>query len=214
MDAIASRADRPQRTSAALAPTKLERAAALAGLLLLGIQGAPARAQVRTAAARAAPPATIWVYPVIRGYGGVHPRPDLAGPPPDVDYRVIADVVHGSRDPRRVAGSLVRLARLVNLMGYGKVPRGDVHIAAVIEGRAGFAALSNAAYRKRFHVDNPNLALLGELERAGVKLMVCSQALAENGLRDGDVAPGIEITLSALTDFALYGARGYSYMRL
>jgi len=187
--------------------------AILAGLLCLLIAGTPLRAD--TGATRSPTvPATLWVFPVIKGYGGVHPRADLPGPAPGIDYRMIADVIHASRDPRRVAGSLQRLARLVNLMRYAGVPSAHVHIVAVIEGPAGFAAFSDAAYRKRYHVDNPNLPLLGELEQAGVRLMVCSQALAENGVEDHDIAPGIEITLSALTDFATYGALGYSYLQL
>lgn len=124
------------------------------------------------------------------------------------------DVVHGDSDPARVLGSLVRLARLVNLMSYAGIPRDHVHLAAVIEGTAAFAAFSNAAYRKRFKVDNPNLALVHELKQSGVELMVCAQALAENDLQDSDISPDVTITLSALTDFVVYGQRGYSYLQL
>lgn len=156
-----------------------------------------------------------WVYPVIRGYGGVRPRPDLPSRlSPATDYKVIVDVVHGDSDHTKVLGSLVRLARLANLMGYAGVPRDHVHIAAVIEGMAGFAVLTNDAYRKRFKVDNPNLALLHELKSSGIELMVCAQALAENGWPDSDVSPEVTVTLSALTDFVVYGQRGYSFLQL
>lgn len=192
---------------------KIQRAALLIGVVLLCVGWAPLRADPAPSHDRTAP-AMLWVFPVIKGYGGVHPRPHLAGPAPGLEYRVIADVIHGSHDPHHVAGSLQRLARLVNLMSYAGVPAAHIHIVAVIEGPAGYAAFSNTAYRKRFGADNPNLALLSELEQAGVELMVCSQAMAENGIEDGDIAPGVEITLSALTDFAIYGARGYSYLQL
>lgn len=192
--------------------TPLQRAAFLAGLCILSL--APPSLSARTETTPAHSPATRWIYPIIKGYGAVHPRPDLMAPNPGAHYRVIADVVQGTHDPHRILGSLYRLARLVNLMGYANVPRQHVQIAAVIEGRAGFAALSNAAYRRRFHVDNPNLRLLRELAAAGVKLMVCSQAMAENHVADADIAPGVTVTLSALTDFAIYGSRGYSYLRL
>ena len=157
----------------------------------------------------------LWVYPVIRGYGAVRPRPDLpSNLSSGTDYKVIADVVHGDSDHAHVLGSLVRLARLVNLMAYAGIPRDHVHIAAVIEDMAGYAVLSNEAYRKLFNVDNPNLALLHELKSSGVELMVCAQALAENGWPDSDVTPDVAVTLSALTDFVVYGQRGYSYMQL
>lgn len=166
-----------------------------------------------TAAVSQAP--GLWVYPVIRGYGGVRPRPDLPSRlSAQTDYKVIVDVVHGDTGHAHVLGSLVRLARLVNLMAYAGIPREHVHIAAVLEDMAGFSVLTNAAYRKRFNVDNPNLALLHDLKSAGVELMVCSQALAENDWSDSDVTPDVIVTLSALTDFVVYGQRGYSYMQL
>ncbi|MGH8149943.1 MAG: DsrE family protein [Steroidobacteraceae bacterium] len=205
--------------------TQLSTQAILAGLLLaatavasLGAAPVAAAHGIAPGTAAASPsstgPATVWVFPVIEGYGGVHPRSDLPGVAPQVDYRVIADVTHGEKDPAQVSGGLQRLARLVNLFAYAGVPRSHVHIAAVIEGPAGFAAFSNAAYRKRFHVDNPNLTLLHRLRQSGVELMVCSQAMAENGFEDADISPDVRITLSALTDFAIYGARGYSYLQL
>jgi intracellular sulfur oxidation DsrE/DsrF family protein len=158
---------------------------------------------------------TTWVYPVIKGFGKVHPRPDVAvQPDPNADYKVIVDVVHGSEDPSKVSHALQRLARTVNLLGLAKVPADHVYIVAVLDGEAAFAAGGNAMYRKHFNVDNPNLAILHALKQAGVELLVCSQAMAEMGLEDSDVGPDITISLSALSDFVVYGQRGYSYMQL
>jgi intracellular sulfur oxidation DsrE/DsrF family protein len=160
--------------------------------------------------AKAAPaPETFWVYPVIKGYGGVHPRPDAAvQPDPNADYKVIIDVLHGSTDHHQVLPSLHRLARIGNLMGFAKVLPSHVHIVAVIEGEPSFAAASNAQYRKRFKIDNPDLPLLHALKQAGVQWLVCGQALAGNGLTDRDVGPNITVSLSALSDFVVYGQRG------
>jgi len=179
------------------------------------VTGAKTMRAPSTANAPSAAPATVWVYPLIKGYGGVHPRPDLlADLPAGREYKVIADVVHGSTDHAHVAGALERLARLQNLFAYVGVPREHVQIAAVIEGQAGWAILTNEAYRKRFKVDNPNLELLGELRRSGVQLMTCAQALAENDISDSDVSPDVRVTLSALADFVSYEAQGYGYLQL
>lgn len=192
----------------------------MAACALMSAAGAGTHAWASPApsdAPAAAPAAAAgqWVYPVVPGYGGVRPRADLPSELSSrTDYKVIVDVVHGDPDHASVPGSLVRLARLVNLMGYAGIPRDHVHIAVVIEGLAGFSVLTNEAYRKRFKVDNPNLALLHELKEAGVELMVCAQALAENDWSDSDVTPDVTVTLSALTDFVVYGQRGYSYMQL
>lgn len=177
--------------------------------------GSPTASPPASPLESAARPAGVWIYPAVKGYGGVRPRPDRPSDlSANVDYKVIVDVVHGDQDPAKVLGSLVRLARLVNLMAYAGIPRDHVHIAAVLEGMAGYSVLTNEAYRKLFKVDNPNLALLHELRESGVELMVCAQALAEHDWADSDVAPDVQVTLSALTDFVVYGQRGYSFMQL
>lgn len=166
-----------------------------------------------------------WVYPVIPKFGGVHPRADAdMQPDPNADYKVFVDVVSTSKDPTRMYGSLERLARLVNLMGYAKVPADHVHIVALLDRRSGFAALTDDAYvrlMRRFDPDhagqgmkNPNLPVLHALKKAGVKLMICSQAMAEMGLKDSDIDPSVTVTLSALTDPVIYGHRGYTFMQL
>jgi intracellular sulfur oxidation DsrE/DsrF family protein len=160
-------------------------------------------------------PGTVWINPVIKDFGRVHPRPDAAvQPDPGAEYKVIVDVVHGSKDHTQVYGSLQRLARIVNLMGYAKVPPEHVHIVAVIEGEASLAVASNAVYRQFYKVDNPNAPIIHALKQAGVTMFVCAQALAENGFKDSDVNPDVTVSLSALSDFVVYGQRGYSYMQL
>lgn len=193
-------------------PTRATIACAIIGFASVGVcaGGSPARAN-----APAAGPPGVWVYPIIQGYGGVHPRPDLpSNLSADTDYKIIVDVIHGDPKQAQVFNSLVRLARLVNLLAYAGVPRDHVHITAVIEDMAGYGVLTNEAYRKLFKVDNPNLALLHDLKSAGVELLVCAQALAENNWTDTDVTPDVTVTLSALTDFVVYGHRGYSFMQL
>lgn len=167
------------------------------------------------AAEPAAKPAANWVYPLIPKFGAVHPRPDLPEQPdPKVDYKVFVDVVSGNLDHAKPLESLDRLARLVNLMAYAKVPASHVHIVALIERKATPAVFGNATYRKHFNVDNPNLEILHALKTAGVHLVVCSQALAGMGVADREVSPDVTVTLSALTDAVVYGQRGYSYMQL
>jgi intracellular sulfur oxidation DsrE/DsrF family protein len=184
-------------------------------ILMMSLASCATHAKVKPAEAFGPLPGTVWVNPVIKDFGEVHPRPDAAvQPDPNAEYKVIVDVVHGSDDHTAVLGSLQRLARIVNLLGYAKVPSKHVHIVAVIEGQAMFAAASNANYRKYFKVDNPNLKILRELKQSGVELLVCGQALAEMGLIDTDVGPDITVSLSALSDFVVYGHLGYSYMQL
>lgn len=184
-------------------------------ILMMALASCATNAGGKPAHANGPLPGTVWVNPVIKDFGKVHPRPDAAvQPDPNADYKVIVDVVHGNKDHTAVLGSLQRLARIVNLLGYAKVPPEHVHIVAVLEHEAIVATANNATYRKYFKVDNPNLKVLHELKQSGVELLVCGQALAESGMVDSDVGPDITVSLSALTDFVVYGHRGYSYMQL
>jgi len=63
-----------------------------------------------------------WIFPMIAGYGGVHPRPHLPERPVALeDYRVIVDVVSShapGAKPKAPLEFLQWLARIVNLQGY------------------------------------------------------------------------------------------------
>lgn len=173
-------------------------------------------AAAATPAAKAAP-AVTWVYPLVPKFGGVHPRPDVDMQlDPKADYKVFVDVVSADPGSDQPYHSLQRLARLVNLMGYAKMPPSHVHIVALLDREAGLAALTDDAYRRhdKKSPGNPNLPLLHALQKAGVKLMVCSQAMAGMGLQDSDIDPSVTITLSGLTDPVIYGQRGYTFMQL
>ncbi|MDE2344890.1 MAG: DsrE family protein, partial [Gammaproteobacteria bacterium] len=101
-----------------------------------------------------------------------------------------------------------------NLMAYAKVPPSHVHIVALFDGEVGYAAATNEFYRNAFNADNPNRTIVHALKKAGVQLLVCGQALAENHLPDSAIDPDVTITLSALMDAVVYGQKGYIYMRL
>lgn len=180
------------------------------------IPASGAFAAAATPAAKAAP-AVTWVHPLVPKFGGVHPRPDVDMQlDPKADYKVFVDVVSADPGSDQPYHSLQRLARLVNLMGYAKMPPSHVHIVALLDREAGLAALGDDAYRRydKKASGNPNLPLLHALQKAGVKLMVCSQAMAGMGLKDSDIDPSVTITLSGLTDPVIYGQRGYTFMQL
>jgi intracellular sulfur oxidation DsrE/DsrF family protein len=156
-----------------------------------------------------------WIFPVVPGFGGVHPRADLpVRPDPKLDYKIFVDVASEDKDDQGRYDALDRLARLVNLMAYAKVPPEHVHIVALLDGRTGYASLTDDAYKNSFKTENPNLPVLHALKKAGVTMMVCGQALAMFDIPDGAIDPAVTITLSALTDNVVYGQKGYIFMRL
>ncbi len=156
-----------------------------------------------------------WVYPVIKNFGGVHPLPHAAvQPDAKTTYKAFFYVTWASSSPSKVNPGLVHLARAVNVMVASGVPLAQLHYVALIHEKAVFAILREPYYHLRTGADNPNLALLHELHKAGVRLLVCGQALAAMKVRQSWIDPDVEISLSALSDEIIYGNKGYAFVDL
>lgn len=156
-----------------------------------------------------------WVTPAIQGYGGVHPLPHaMVQPNTKHRYKALFDVTSGAKDPSQINPGLKHVARAVNAFASAGVPLSHLHIVAIVHGpKATSAVLSDAAYRKMFHVDNPNTKLLAELKKAGVRVYVCGQALFDLHYPTADVSKDVHVALSALTTTIIYGDKGYAYMK-
>jgi intracellular sulfur oxidation DsrE/DsrF family protein len=151
-----------------------------------------------------------WITPTIQGFGKMVPAPEAGmQPSKDVEYKVVFSVTIGG-DADKVNGSLDRVARAVNLFTSAGVPLSHLQFVAVVHGPATPSVVDNAHYRQKFSVDNPNLKLISELEKVGVKVVVCAQALAYNGLPRDWVDPHVEVTLSAITDIIMLEQQGFA----
>ena len=150
-------------------------------------------------------------FPVIPGYGGVLPRPKAVEQPRS-GAKVVFDATADTK-PAEFNKGLDRVARLLNLYGAAGLKSHDVKITIVLHGEATKSVLNDAAYNERFQVErNPNLPLIRELQKAGVEVLVCGQALNYKGFPDDSVAEGIPIASAALTVVVNKQADGYSYV--
>jgi intracellular sulfur oxidation DsrE/DsrF family protein len=150
-----------------------------------------------------------WSNPVIKGYGKIVALPKAAmQPDKNADYKVVFNLTSGG-DPDKVNSSLDRVARTVNIFASAGVPASHLHFVVVIHGPATPIVLDNAHYQEKFKFDNPNIALIDELEKAGVKVVVCGQALAHNKIAHEWVNPQVELTLSAISDVIILEKSGY-----
>jgi intracellular sulfur oxidation DsrE/DsrF family protein len=83
----------------------------------------------------------------------------------------------------------------------------------VLHGDATKSVLNDGAYKERFQIEqNPNLPLIRELQKCGVEVLVCGQALNYKGFSDGEVAEEIPIAAAALTVVINKQTDGYSYV--
>lgn len=159
----------------------------------------------------AVPAASKLAFPIIPKHGGVLPRPK-AVEQPRAGAKVVFDTTADAK-PADVNKGLDRVARLLNLYGVAGLKADDVKITIVLHGEATKSVLSDTAYKARFQVDqNPNLQLIRELQKVGVEVLVCGQALNYKGLPDDEVADGIPIAAAALTVVINKQTGGYSYI--
>ena len=147
-------------------------------------------------------------------FGGIYAVPEATvTPDPTLSYRLVVDVVSGAESPDTVAAGLHNVARMLNLCSVGGVPHDSLHVVLSIHGGATVSVLEQAAYRKRFGTDNPNLPVLRALREAGVRITVCGQSLISREVAPATVTPEVEIATSMLTTVAMYEMRGYGLLR-
>ncbi len=151
-----------------------------------------------------------YIGPVIQSGGAVFPVPDPDFETPlDQTFRVAFEVALAADSPDQVNPGLNTVARFLNMHTQAGVPREQLHAAVVVHGPAGKDLLQDGAYRARVGVGNPNLALLGELAGAGVRIILCGQTAASRGLPRESLAEPVEVALSAMTALLVLQEQGY-----
>jgi intracellular sulfur oxidation DsrE/DsrF family protein len=151
------------------------------------------------------------IYPLVSGHGGVVPLP-RAAEQPRKGAKAVFDITADAK-PGEVNRGLQQIARLLNLYGAAGLKAGDVQIAAVCHGPADKAVLTDAAYLARFGVAaNPNLPLIRDLRKAGVKFFVCGQSLHDLGFKAEEVAEEVPIADAAMLVLVNKQADGYAYI--
>lgn len=149
--------------------------------------------------------------PTIERFGPVFDVPDPDFPTPgDAAWRVVFDVSQGADDPGGLNRRIEMVARFLNMHARAGVPPERIHAVLVLHGGAGRDALESAAYRQRFEVDNPNVEIIAALRAAGVRVVLCGQTAASRGFPRGELLPGVEIALSAMTALVHLQSEGYA----
>jgi len=157
--------------------------------------------------------AFAWEYPVIKGYGPVQSLPEAAvQPDKHLKYKVLFDITHAAKEVGKVNPGLDHVARFINVMASGGIRPEKMSLVAVVHGDATPIILKNDIFKEKLGQDNPNIKLVNELRKAGVKLYVCGQALADDNFKSEWVNPEIVLSLSALVDVPTFQLKGYAYL--
>ncbi|MDT8409702.1 MAG: DsrE family protein [Wenzhouxiangellaceae bacterium] len=148
--------------------------------------------------------------PVIEGYGPVADMPgDAFNLVPGQQYKLLFDSASGQRDSHALNRSLESAARFINMHARAGIDPADLEIEIVTHGGTTWDVLSNQAYQKRFDRDNPNAGLLEALAGAGVVIRQCGQSAAANGIEASELAPAVQMAVSAMTVLVRRQAEGW-----
>ncbi len=152
--------------------------------------------------------------PVIQDYGPTFAvdNPDFITDPNKV-YKVVFDIHNSPEDPSALNPILNTLARFLNMHAHSGVPLENLRVVGVIHNRASKDAMNNEAYREKFGVDNPNIPLMEELEKAGAELYMCGQSIYARGVDPQRMAKPVKTALSAMTVFLSLQSEGYTLIR-
>ncbi|MDE1188986.1 MAG: DsrE family protein [Pantoea sp.] len=162
-------------------------------------------------------PADFWSTPAIDGYGKIHFVNTPAfnpGSTPGLSNKIVFQINRSEGDIRQPNLGLERVARVTNLYYAAGVPLNQLNFVVSINSDAVPAALNNEQFRKAYGVDNPNLKLISELEKAGVKVSICDQSVAFHQLEREWIDPMVTHTLSSGTTVATLQNEGYAFLML
>jgi len=154
------------------------------------------------------------IYPLIKDYGGIFDIAD-ADEKPDLsmDYNIVIEVERSIDSPDSVNWALNNVARLLNIHVMAGVKPERLHVVLAIHGGAAYAVLNNEAYQSKYKVSNPNLVLFEELEKAGVRMVVCGQSLIARKIDRTKMVPQVKVASSMLTTLTTYQLKGYAVLK-
>lgn len=101
------------------------------------------------------------------------------------------------------------VATMYNALRADGVPASQIKLAIVLHGRATVDLMANAPYKARMGRDNPNIAILEQLSKAGVDIIVCGQALFNRNVPRDDLLPLVQVARSAGYAHMILAAKGY-----
>lgn len=154
------------------------------------------------------------LFPLVKEFGGIFEIPQATvRPDPSMVYNIVVDIATPSEKPEEQNPSLIHAARLMNLHVLGGVPPENLHVIIVVHSESTYSLMTNEAYKRKYKTNNPNVALVGELQKAGARVLVCGQSLVNRKVEIAELVPGIEIALSMITTVTTYQLKGYAYLK-
>ncbi|HTH56997.1 MAG TPA: DsrE family protein [Cyclobacteriaceae bacterium] len=158
-------------------------------------------------------PAVKNLWAMVVAVDGIDELPD-----PTLEYNMVFDFTaiptvgenKFKMDSTEVNWGLTDIGRIYNLHVAAGIPKEKIHFVVAVHAFAARSFLKNDEYKKRFKIDNPNLSIIDELDKVGVKFLVCGQSLSWMGDKKEMLLPQAKVSLTAQTTLSSYQLKGYA----
>ena len=121
--------------------------------------------------------------------------------PKRAKFKVAFDTAKASEEGK-INRTFETAARFINMHVTAGVPQKNLDVAIIVHGKASFNLVSQA--------NNANVSAIKALTDEGVRIILCGQSAAYHGVNKDDLAPNVEMALSAMTAHALLQQDGYT----
>ena len=140
--------------------------------------------------------------------------PGVAAPlDPARTYKAIFDATEGAKDHAKVLPVLERVGLQINGLTLARVPQDHIRFVMIFHGPSVEALYTDAYYRQKFGIANPNLPLLAELAKAGVRIMVCGQYMAGTDTPRSALIPEAAVAEAATLVLIAFQNDGYALIK-
>jgi len=136
--------------------------------------------------------------PIFTDYGPVADITATMPIAPDTAFRHSFDVSNPA-PAGKPNSTLVSAARFINMHARAGLPKDNVQVAIVVHGKA---------VKEMAGEQSASAELIAALTDHGVRIIVCGQSA--DGVATGDLLPGVEMALSAMTAHAVLQQQGYT----
>ena len=149
---------------------------------------------------------------------GVDPAKDQPGaheyPDPKLTYKFVFDLSGGPETPDKVNPGLRGVAQFINTLAKYNVPASHRQLVVVFHQKSTPAILMNDEYKKRYNTDNPDIALIQAMKKAGVDFRVCGQAVLGMKIDPKTIQPEVQLDLWAGMTIPNMMMRGYQHLQM
>jgi intracellular sulfur oxidation DsrE/DsrF family protein len=159
----------------------------------------------------------IEIFPLLNAgeNSGVAPvsNPDEV-PDPKMQYKLLFELTANNPDSsiKEINYGLVEVARILNLHAASGIPIKNIIPVVVVHAGALHALKNNDYFNKKYKSDNPNIKLIGELEKLGAKFIACGQAMTFLEIQKEMFLPVVKVSLTAKTVLTNYQLKGFVLM--